>query len=427
MSAPRDIERVLDAWFEPGPTEMPDRLLDDVLAHIETVPQRRLAQPIVRFAEMNTRTRWLTLAAAIAVVAVGVAALVNRPNPGSVGGNPSPSVRSSEGAASPVPAGLIGEWMGAPKDLPGIQDGAGTTLVFMDGEVWLTQSNQVAVHQFTSGTTSAGPNEIEVTSRVAGGGCSPNDSGSYAWSLSPGGRVLTVGGVTDDCTTRATAFEGTWWKMDCPTPDDGCLGDLEAGTYASQYLDPFVAAGDPWALRFGALTYTVPAGWSNKWDWPDHLSLVPQGAAEDTGIFVLTDVVVVSQADPCNPVPDPLIGTTADQIADWLESAPGVVVSASERVTIGGLTGRSLEVALDPSWTTACEFTSGTPARGLFTNRTDGGFHYVLLPTTLSRFYLLDAGDGRAILINIGAESPEDATAIRPEAEAIVQSFEFNR
>jgi hypothetical protein len=135
----------------------------------------------------------------------------------------------------------------------------------------------------------------------------------------------------------------------------------------------------------------------------------------------------VSQADPCNPVPDPSIGETANEIADWLETAPGVDVSASESVSIGGLDGRALEVALDPSWTTACEFTSGTPARGLFTNRTDGGFHYVLLPTTVSRFYLLDAGDGRTILVNIGAESPEDAAALRAQAELIVESFEFNR
>ena len=49
MTRPRDIERVLEAWFLDGPSHMPDRLFDAVLDRVERVPQRRLARLSLRF------------------------------------------------------------------------------------------------------------------------------------------------------------------------------------------------------------------------------------------------------------------------------------------------------------------------------------------------------------------------------------------
>lgn len=99
MTRERDIERVLDAWFEPGPTEMPDRLFDDVLARVDRLPQRRIPLTL-RFPPMNSRIRWLTLAAAALVVALAGLALINRPNNGDVGASPTPSSASRR---APIP------------------------------------------------------------------------------------------------------------------------------------------------------------------------------------------------------------------------------------------------------------------------------------------------------------------------------------
>ena len=43
MTPDHDIERVLDRWFTEGPTQMPDRFLDDTLDRIDRAPRPRLA------------------------------------------------------------------------------------------------------------------------------------------------------------------------------------------------------------------------------------------------------------------------------------------------------------------------------------------------------------------------------------------------
>jgi hypothetical protein len=84
MNRERDIERVLDAWLQPGPTVMPDRLFDDVLERIERQPQRRLARLQLRITTM----RPITLFAAAAAIAVALGAgiiLLGRPSTSDVG------------------------------------------------------------------------------------------------------------------------------------------------------------------------------------------------------------------------------------------------------------------------------------------------------------------------------------------------------
>ena len=54
MTRERDIERVLEAWLEPGPSEMPDRVFEAVLDRIEREPQRRTLPFIRRFHPMTS-------------------------------------------------------------------------------------------------------------------------------------------------------------------------------------------------------------------------------------------------------------------------------------------------------------------------------------------------------------------------------------
>ena len=54
MTREREIERVLEAWLEPGPSVMPDRVFDAVLDRIEREPQRRGLRLTRRFHPMTS-------------------------------------------------------------------------------------------------------------------------------------------------------------------------------------------------------------------------------------------------------------------------------------------------------------------------------------------------------------------------------------
>lgn len=84
MNATRDPERILAAWLDEGPTDLPDATRRAILTALPTTQQARrgLLAPR-RFLEMNGYSR-LAAAALVAVVAVGGALYVigQRPGPG---------------------------------------------------------------------------------------------------------------------------------------------------------------------------------------------------------------------------------------------------------------------------------------------------------------------------------------------------------
>src|SRR5207342_1950517 len=99
--------------------------------------------------------------------------------------------------------------------------------------------------------------------------------GNYAYVLSPGATKVTMTTISEDCAARATAVAGDWFRVACKITDGGCWGELEAGTYPSQYVAPRLDPGASWSVPFGEFTYTVPDGWANSEDWPDTFVLTP--------------------------------------------------------------------------------------------------------------------------------------------------------
>jgi sugar lactone lactonase YvrE len=117
MTRDRDIERVLDQWFEDGPSEIADRVVDQALLTIDTTTQTRGVLRLPRSFTMNGTMRLAAIAAAaVAVVAIG-ASLFNSSPPGNVGGlatsspaqpSASPSTAGSPSASAVVlPSGAI--------------------------------------------------------------------------------------------------------------------------------------------------------------------------------------------------------------------------------------------------------------------------------------------------------------------------------
>ncbi len=112
MTREREIEDVLDDWFEDGPSEIADRVVDAALVTIEHTTQRLGALRLPRRREMHSPMRLAAIAVAVfAIVAIG-AGLFQRGDPTNVGGaaSPSPSpVPASSPSATPSPSPAAGE------------------------------------------------------------------------------------------------------------------------------------------------------------------------------------------------------------------------------------------------------------------------------------------------------------------------------
>lgn len=107
MSRRGDVTRIVEEWLDDGPTRMPDRVLDAVMAEIPLTGQRRS----LRSAWRRTAARPLLAVAASAVATVlTIAALsvVGAPHPTSEPAAPSPTTSlPPDSGLSPAPA-----WIG---------------------------------------------------------------------------------------------------------------------------------------------------------------------------------------------------------------------------------------------------------------------------------------------------------------------------
>lgn len=201
-----------------------------------------------------------------------------------------------------------------------------------------------------------------------------------------------------------------------PGPSNAAVGNLAAGPGESRSFDyPF--------------TYTIPAigSWRSMEDYPFVVEIQPQGAKPGDGIAVWAAVYVASQDAACSESPDPGRGHKAADFIDLLSTHPGIVASTPAAVTIGGLKGSLVDVALASSWKTACPFSEGEPTVPVLTDSVPGssGFYLGLLGTERARLIFLDATDGETILIYIDSVDGTTFDAIVAQSMPIVESFVF--
>jgi hypothetical protein len=106
MTTDRDTTRIVRSWLSSDEHESADLVLDNVLALLDTIPQRRSPWPAWRFANVNITAKLASAVAAVAVVAVlGVLFFPRSSGVTSPGSTPTigPSVPPSL-ATSPTPA-----------------------------------------------------------------------------------------------------------------------------------------------------------------------------------------------------------------------------------------------------------------------------------------------------------------------------------
>jgi len=190
-----------------------------------------------------------------------------------------------------------------------------------------------------------------------------------------------------------------------------CRGSLTAGTYTSRAFAP-------------AVTFTVPSGWYNKFDETLGYGLRPE-ANESQSIELQRDLVV-ARADCVEAETEPGVGTTASEMVQALAARPGLDTTEPAPITVGGLSGFTIDITLSPDWTTPCPFSEGRPIVPTVTDprATPGtGLHWTADRVTdgsFARYIILDLPGGGTVLI-----APTGPPSFVTEAMPVIQSFEF--
>lgn len=186
---PLTSDQFLSAWFEDGPTAMPDRVLDVVAQRIDRQPQRR-AWRLRGRSFMNTYAKLGLAAAALLVVAVVGYNLLPRTGPGP-GGVPSPTPTSEATVAvTPSPAPIA------------CADGTAGCLGQLDGGTY-SSANFTPKLTYTVPAGPAGDppasfwaNSVDLTRSYA---LVPPGGGGYSFEVS---SEVAIPEQTADCSTK---------------------------------------------------------------------------------------------------------------------------------------------------------------------------------------------------------------------------------
>jgi hypothetical protein len=202
-----------------------------------------------------------------------------------------------------------------------------------------------------------------------------------------------------------------------------CSGAPAAATLAPT-LPPALAPGTYTSAAFQpAVTYTVPDGWRVASDSSDYFALQPVNS-EITGIHFFRDPQAASQDPSCPTSAEPGVGTLSLELATWIRSLPGFVASSPRMVTVGGLRGVELDLALNTGWTASCPFANGVPTVPLFVG-SNGGLRWVVAGNERLRLDLLDVPGGGTVVVDIDAFDGTLFDELLVAATPIVQSLKF--
>ena len=195
----------------------------------------------------------------------------------------------------------------------------------------------------------------------------------------------------------ASAVCPTWFTEACAG-----AGILPAGSQTTRNFLP-------------GFTFTVPDGWVNSADGADVYGLFPDtpaNAAEHAASGGLAhDMAVFRFPSPyffCDAFEDNRGATAAEMVASMVANE-ALAASEPVDVTIGGLTGKQVDLRLDPGWTETCP---GDPPT-------------FDLADTRTRVILLDSPDRGIIVIGLTSLHSAGHEAFLAGAMPIIESFQF--
>jgi hypothetical protein len=307
MTRERDIDRILDVWFAERPTEVAERVLDEVADRIGRQSQQPAWLVLWRDSHVNRYVKYAAAVAAVFLVAIVSLAVIGRPSGSDVGGGTAPPSPSAVASASPSAAASV------------------------------------------------------------------------------------------------SAIYPSWYTQQ----GDGA-GILSAG---SQTTRRFLAGS----------TLTVPEGWVNDGDNAQIYTLFPNSSANadeyalarQTTQNILIAATVANNMFAICDATGLFQGTTAAEVIDAVVANEAFTTSEPVDVTIGGLSGRQIDIQLDPGWTGSCPLQENDPA-----TRDYGDVR--------NRLIVLDALGHGPIGISIGSTYSSDFPTFLADAMPIVESLRFD-
>ncbi len=334
-----------------------------------------------------------------------------------------------------IPQALQGPWVGGTRSFADLPSASGTLLTFTDRNLAMSPMGpeQEPAQFLTSASGSAdGALRLSISSS-----CDAGAVGDYTWSLSSGGRRLTIRAVTDACATRLAAITGDWDRVGCKNPQNQCLGDLEPGTYASQNIAPHLKPGGTSSPIYAAVTYTVPHGWANAADFPGSFSLVPssdyalysedgppKGGTHEIALYAA--LAASDQNAECSAAERTDVPRNVDGLIQFIGSLRSVSSSRPRPITIDGRNGRWVDVRIAPDWTGTCPDET-VPTVQLFRHSEGGPFTWnlALRGDARMRLIVLDAGQGDVVLFAVVSDDPDRFDDLAAQSMPIIESFQF--
>jgi hypothetical protein len=375
MTPDRDIDRILDAFLADGAHEMPDRVLDSAFARIERTSQRRIARTPWRFPQMTPTLRFAALAAAALVIGIAVVPALG---PSDIVVDPSPTPYASP---QPIPDALSWWWVGDPRPDEAGRMNREAAQLFVEGDT-MRLSLRASNATLAADILETAPGVLRMSTALGGYGCDPGTGGEWRYALDEGDTKLILTPIDETCSLRAQVLAGRWTRSSCEVMG-ACMGRLTAGEHSAGAFDPMVTPrGDDGATakaREGALRFTVPEGWANIVDWLYQYQLTTEAtyeslrsnpdAAGDVVIFLNEPAAMAPpDVDPTCQAAAADVGTTRDELADWLLAHPGLTVTEVDPLEIpvrGGtdpaatLGARVFDVDLAPGTSLMCEGGNG--------------------------------------------------------------------
>jgi hypothetical protein len=345
-----------------------------------------------------------------------------------------PRVETTLGGSSPRE--LVGRWMGGTRSF--LPNGGGVSLLFSDAGLELSASNLNHQPSLAGSIRSASDGVFVVSNQAkstTGITCpATTHDGTYRWKLSASRRELDISVDSDGCSERSAALVGTYWHMGCVDTNTNCLGVLDAGSYASQYIRPMQTSTRGWTPFFGGLRYTVPDGWANFSDFPDGFGIGPAKDFAATTASHATPTHSITVFSPVAPIagacetPKPVLSTSLEAAVAALSATPGITVSAPTPMTVDGHRALAVDVARG---TAPCS--NGSTNLLLVGDLTDATSTLGLDPNEKARVILVDLHHGatgengiQLASIWIDAVNGDGLDTFIPEAMKIIETMHFS-
>jgi TolB protein len=390
MSDDRTFERNARAWLELGPTEAPDRVVEDALFEIDTTPQERDLRIPWRLSTMNPLFR-LAAAAVVGVLAVGATLFLLRPTIPGAGSKstPSPSLASVSPTLGGRPDTTLEGWI-VFEYAGKAPDGSTPAGVDYPNSIWLVHADGTGLHELAPGIPASGKNFPDISPDGTKVAYSAWDPPVQIWEIGIEGGDPQL--LTTDCSGQpAECMEGA----PAYSPDGGSLAFLTGNEQSTVLAIRNLTSG---AVSILESTRTASSDvWLGKPSWsPDGTQLVYHDVHRDpTQDKVVDSSIFIVNADDSGRHELALPAETPYGDADWTPDGSRIVFGSYPIHEFGS--GKAEVYSVRPDGTDLQQLTSLGVGSGAPSWTADGAHIFFW---GFQTFYLMDPDGGNAMAIN---------------------------